>query len=241
MFYCVIKIQFLGSNILLNNVIYFFVLFIGAVYGFIKYGKFLRFGKLITFLFNGIFILESTVAIFRSFEISNAVNYLTLTVFLFVMNYFIFGNYLKFNKKNTKRYNVLSLSFFLLIIVNSFFVYRNYEFPFLSVALFCLYSVVLSVIGFFQLMDSPTYIPLLKNPLFLFSFANLSMYSVKFWNLSFRPVLYKIPLEVLIENEFLLFHLSAICMNVAYLSMLYILFIRIPLKDVNAQGNKKRH
>lgn len=205
---------------------YNFVLLTGVLYGLIHFPKLTRMARFITLLFLGVFLLESTMMFFRVLEINNRFNYLLITVFLYALNYLIFSLYLKFSPKGEKRFYWVSLGFLFLIIFNPSVFSRDYSFPFLSVAIFCIYTIVLCLLSFVQLMESPSYIPLAKNPVFLFSFANVLIYCVKFWSLSFRPVLYKLPLEILIEYRLMVFDLSTICLDMGYTVMLYIIFLK---------------
>ena len=210
----------------LQYIIYNLILVTGSVYGIRNYSRLLRIGRFITMLFTGLFILEFMVACFGVFNISNTLNYLLITLFLTVINYFIFGIYLNFNPKNTKIYNWITLGMLFVIIVNPIYLNKVHVFPFFSVAFFCIYVIILCLVSCIQLMESPHYLVLWKNPLFLYTFANLLIYSVNFWSLTFRPVLYQLPLETLIRYRLLLFDLSTICMDIAYLILLYVLFLK---------------
>lgn len=110
-------------------------------------------------------------------------------------------------------------------------------FPSIAVSLFCIYVISMSLYTLYHLIEVPIKTRLWINPVFLFSVATLVMYSLKFWNVSFRPVLHKLPMEIMLKYKFLLFNFSNYIMEIAYCVFVFILLYGDKKEPVQLEGN----
>lgn len=216
-----VSVYFLSMHSFVYNV----TLLLGALLGMFTYKSLDEVQKKITLLFAGVFLFEFSSLILLEIQLISPWFYNALLLFLLLIHYAIFKSFLNVKKAAE---NVLQWSTILcgLVLIMIMFASRiTGGFPFINVSIYCIYVITFSLLCLFKILETPLEIKLWRTPQFLFSSATLVMYSLKFWNVSFRPVLHKLPMEVMLKYKFFLFNLSNYTMETAYCIIMLILFL----------------
>lgn len=221
----------------LNNFVYLLTLLTGAIIGLNQFKNKSKIIKLITVLFSGVFLFELGGMIMTHLRLFYSLYYFLILFFLLLLHHFIFRQFLENNGKQIKKLNLLSLIIAGLSLVIMLSNWNLSGFPSIAVSLFCIYVISMSLYLLYQLIDVPIKTQLWRNPQFLFCVSSLVMYCIKFWNVSFRPVLHKLPMEVMLKYKFLLFNFSNYIMEIAYCVFVILLLVGHE-KQVNAETKK---
>lgn len=213
----------LGESI--SRIAYFFLLVLGAVYGWLNFKFYKAENKIITLIFTFLITTETLAVYYQFFGIKQGIAYTIVTLGLILFNYMIFGRLLKFKHSQRQIFRNATFLLFALVLLIQIFIANQDEFPFIGATLFCFYVITLSLYSFLQIIKLPAKKSLWNQPLFLYAFSNLFLYCTNFWKINARPLFYKIPVSSMLENKTLLVDVQAAAMVFAYSLMFSMLFM----------------
>lgn len=224
-FYQEVHIEIFGLNMYGLNLSYLIFLLGFVVIGVVNF-KLLDLWERIVLSYLMVILLFESIRLSGVFNISQGLFNSVITIIYFSFNYYLFRAKLKNDKKRSKLLNLLSSAFFVFLLFSTVLgqVQDKDAFPVMTISLFFIYLISISLLGLLSIIDLPVKQPLYKNSFFLFLLPTLVMYSLHFWTISLGHFINELKMETIYKHRFLMLDLSRMIMVMCYGLMSFMFF-----------------